>query len=78
MSLRKAINAKCKECIYDPLGGTGTWKKQVVECTSKSCPLWPYRPTPRVTPSKGEIVESSARIQPICTHSQPVQLKEAS
>lgn len=78
MSLRKAINAKCKECIYDPIGGTGTWKKQVFECKSKSCPLWPYRPTPRVTLSQGEIVESSARIGPICGYPEPIQLKEAS
>lgn len=44
MSLRKAINDKCKECIYDPYGGNGTWRKQVEDCTSRTCPLWPVRP----------------------------------
>lgn len=45
MSLRKAINEKCKDCIYDPLC-PGTWRKQVEECTSPDCALWPYRPKP--------------------------------
>ena len=43
MSLRKAINAKCKECIYDKLG-EGTWRQQVEKCSSPSCPLYPVRP----------------------------------
>lgn len=43
MSLRKAINEKCKECIFDP-AAPGTWKKQVDDCTVQSCPLWPVRP----------------------------------
>lgn len=43
-SLRAAITAKCKSCIYDELS-SGTWRKQVEDCTSeKSCPLWPVRP----------------------------------
>lgn len=78
MSLRKAINAMCKDCIYDPIGGTGTWRKQVLECTSYKCALHPYRPTPYQTIPKGEIVESSTRIEPICAYPEPVQLKEAS
>ena len=44
MSLRKAVNAKCRECIYDPNSGQGTWRKQVEDCTSPLCPLFPYRP----------------------------------
>lgn len=43
-SLRKAINAFCKECIYDQHGGTGTWRQQVEACTSYKCPLWDVRP----------------------------------
>ena len=43
MSLRKAINAMCKECIYDP-GSDGTWKRQVAECVSRECPLFNVRP----------------------------------
>jgi len=42
-SLRKAINDKCKECIYDERG-SGTWRQQVDECTCRICPLWPVRP----------------------------------
>lgn len=48
-SMRAAINAKCKDCIYDPGCGAGTWRKQVEDCTSPLCPLYPLRPI-----SKGE------------------------
>jgi hypothetical protein len=41
--LRGKINAKCCECIYDPYQA-GTWRKQVQECTSPACPLYPIRP----------------------------------
>lgn len=44
MSLRAAINAKCKDCIYDPLSGLGNWRQQVTACTIKTCSLWPVRP----------------------------------
>lgn len=44
VSLRKAINAKCKDCIHDPKSGLGTWRHQVERCTAKTCPLWPVRP----------------------------------
>lgn len=43
MSLRKAINDKCRECIYDERGG-GTWRQQVEACTAFKCPLYPVRP----------------------------------
>ena len=45
MSLRQAINQKCRECIYDPIGGDGNWRQQVGACTSSICPLYPDRPT---------------------------------
>ena len=48
MSLRKAINEKCKDCIYDPLAG-GSWLKQVELCTCSDCPLYPVRPITRET-----------------------------
>lgn len=44
MSLRKAIDMKCKDCIYDPKSGMGTWRQQVEGCTVVKCPLWPVRP----------------------------------
>jgi hypothetical protein len=43
MSRAAAINAKCKDCIYDPCA-PGNWRQQVTACTIKSCSLWPYRP----------------------------------
>ena len=46
-SLRDAINAKCKDCIHDPLSGLGTWREQVAGCTATDCPLYPVRPTTR-------------------------------
>lgn len=43
-SLRKSINAKCKECVYDSVAGHGTWRQQTEACTCTSCPLYPVRP----------------------------------
>ena len=46
MSLRKAINDFCRQCIYDPHCGGGTWREQVAQCAAVKCPLWPFRPLP--------------------------------
>jgi hypothetical protein len=43
-SLRAAVNAKCKSCIYDPGSGNGAWREQVEACSSSNCPLHPFRP----------------------------------
>ena len=43
-SMRRAINEKCRECIYDPIGGNGNWRQQVEACTSPDCPLFALRP----------------------------------
>jgi hypothetical protein len=48
-SLRAAVNGFCRECIYDPTGGDGSWRQQVGACTSVRCPLYLVRPLPRVT-----------------------------
>lgn len=45
LSMRDAINAMCKQCIYDPLS-RGTWREQVAGCSSSSCPLHALRPGP--------------------------------
>ena len=51
-SLRKAINEKCKECIYDPANG-GNWRQQVSMCTCFGCSLWPIRPlSTQLTPEQ--------------------------
>lgn len=44
MSLREAINAKCRDCIYDHHSGLGNWRQQVSACHIESCPLWAVRP----------------------------------
>ena len=43
-SLRKAINAHCKSCIYDDKAA-GTWRAQVTLCTCTNCALYEVRPT---------------------------------
>jgi hypothetical protein len=55
MSRVTAIAAKCKDCIYDPLSGGGTWRQQTEACAIKSCALWPYRPMARKSIGAGEI-----------------------
>lgn len=43
-SMKKCIENKCKDCIYDP-AISGTWREQVELCRSeKTCALWPVRP----------------------------------
>jgi|GEM_PF-950831 len=42
-SLRKAINDKCRDCIYDDLAA-GTWLQQVSLCNCPKCPLYDVRP----------------------------------
>lgn len=43
VSLRKAIDAKCKDCVYDELE-RGGWRQQVEACTCTACPLFACRP----------------------------------
>ncbi|MDA9568286.1 hypothetical protein N9S37_03655 [Gammaproteobacteria bacterium] len=45
MSLRKPVDEKCKDCIYDPTAA-GTWRQQVFLCSANSCPLWRIRAKP--------------------------------
>ncbi len=65
MSLRKAINNKCIECIYDPIGGPGSWRQQVEACTSKNCPLFPVRPLSIDSTRGRKIADSSHEICPL-------------
>ena len=44
MSRARSIDEMCKQCIYDPGAGNGTWRQQTEACTSKACPLYKYRP----------------------------------
>ena len=43
MSLRKAINAKCRECIVDSTD-KGSPSQQIAACICLDCPLHPVRP----------------------------------
>ena len=43
MSLRAAVNAKCRWCIHDELA-PGSAAVQVELCAAVDCPLWPVRP----------------------------------
>ena len=43
MSLRKAVNAKCLECTYDP-SDVGTAAQQIAVCIDSDCPLHSVRP----------------------------------
>ena len=43
MSLRKAVNAKCRQCTYDPFDA-GTAAQQIAVCIDSDCPLHPVRP----------------------------------
>lgn len=47
-SLKKCIEAKCKDCTYDQ-AAPGTWREQVENCTVKSCALWEVRPVTMAT-----------------------------
>ena len=60
MTRQKAIEAKCKECIYDPLDD-GTWRQQVEGCDLVDCSLWEYRPKSR---SKMPDMADSAPVEP--------------
>ena len=42
----KAIEMKCAECVYDTVGGKGSWREQVKLCLGTSCTLYPVRPLP--------------------------------
>ena len=43
MSRSKAIEKKCKDCIYDDIA-PGTWRQQITICPMCDCPLYEYRP----------------------------------
>lgn len=52
MSLRNAINAKCRDCICDSLDA-GTAAQQIACCVETNCPLHPVRPiTATVIPAR--------------------------
>lgn len=73
VSLRKAINVKCRECVYDPYQ-KGTWRAQVKACTCYRCPLFAMRPLPTVenSPKLDEKTTELAQLE-----SAPIPLAES-
>ncbi len=65
MSLRKAINGKCKDCIHDELE-PGTWRQQVAACNNAECTLFPVRPVPvgYTTDEQGLVILKAKRAIP--------------
>lgn len=59
LSLRNAIDDKCRECIYCP-EEKGAWRQQVAACTVRRCPLFPVRPVPRDLMVNGTVDEAKA------------------
>jgi hypothetical protein len=51
-SLRSAINAMCRNCLYDRISGPGSWRQQIEACTAKTCPLYNVRPKPGPTTTR--------------------------
>lgn len=66
-SLRKSINEKCKECIYDPFPGNGTWLQQVTNCPAKNCPLYDVRPI-----SSTAVVDSDSNSTDLSTETREI------
>ena len=52
--MRQAIDAMCKDCIYDELE-PGRWRQQVAACTVTRCPLYALRPQPRCRGAAGNV-----------------------
>lgn len=60
-SLRQPIDAKCRDCIYDPGSGLGTWREQIAQCTALACPLWPIRTGPESGPYQRPAIDAELR-----------------
>jgi hypothetical protein len=63
MSMRAAINGKCKDCIYDRCA-PGNWRQQVQACTISTCSLYPYRPKSSAGASKESSAPNGADLAP--------------
>lgn len=71
MSLRSAVNAKCRDCIVDP-ADIGSPAAQIACCTATTCPLHPVRPvTCSVIPRR---LLDTWRISPdqLCERARPL------
>lgn len=64
-SLRAAIDAMCKNCIYDPIS-PGTWREQVEGCSSSNCPLHAVRPIPIAAAKERAAEQRQEQAEPPC------------
>ena len=71
ISLRKAINTKCRECIHDPLD-RGSAAQQIACCTIHDCPLHSARPiTAKVIPLR-LLDQWGISINSLCNRARPL------
>ncbi len=56
ISLRKAINQKCRSCVYDE-ANVGSWLVQVTLCSCRDCPLFDVRPVTKAPIAEGTLKE---------------------
>ena len=56
ISLRKAINQKCRSCVYDE-ANVGSWLVQVTLCSCVDCPLYSARPVTKAPIAEGTLQE---------------------
>lgn len=64
-SMRKAVNAKCRDCTYDPLGG-GSAAVQIAVCTDSACPLHAVRPVTASKITRGFLEKSGISEDALC------------
>ena len=60
-SLKKCIEAKCKDCTYDTYV-PGSWRAQVEACTVRSCALWEVRPITMETMLRNRKAKGAAEL----------------
>jgi hypothetical protein len=74
-SLRAAINAMCKSCLYDPGNGNGAWREQVKGCSSSNCALHSVRPLPVKAIKSGKDAGTGS-LAPMAGEDRPEVLSE--
>ena len=71
MSLRNAINKKCRECIHDPLD-KGSAAQQIACCMIHDCPLYPVRPITATVIPQQLLDHWRISIDSLCKRARPL------
>jgi hypothetical protein len=71
ISLRNAINSKCRECIHDPLD-KGSAAQQIACCMIHDCPLHPVRPITATVIPKQLLDHWRIPIDSLCERARPL------